>query len=129
MQLHWYTQLLRFGYWLVIGIVFCAVVLRPVGFEQLPRIRNWLHQLNKIPCKVCGHKGWTIGSSHYDGGVLCEHSCDCDVCGAQMNYFAYGNFEQPWTRTEAINRKVLVVYWKFREWRFRRSLERRCRNH
>jgi len=129
MHLHWYTQLLRAAFWFAIGAVFYIVVLRPIWFEQLPRVRGWLHQLNKIPCDVCGCTEWTINHPIYESFILVEHRCDCKVCGAVMNYFAYGNFEHAFTYTENIKRRFFAALWNFKERKFLRDLERWRRKH
>lgn len=85
--------------------------------------RFWWY-INTIPCD-CGSRLWVKGASIVEDGIECEHECLCANCKVQVNYFAYGSFELPFTRTEAVSRWFYHnATYPVEQWSMRRNFKR-----
>lgn len=96
---------------------------------MLNKFREWLWELNMIPCS-CGCKDdhWVVKDTI--SGHVCEASIVCDNCGKETNYWAYGRTELPETYTALLAEKVRHLMEicnlknRYKLWKFRKFVKR-----
>lgn len=93
---------------------------------MLNKLREWLHELNMIPCDCgCKNDHWNV--KHRISGFVCEAEIVCDKCGKVVNYWAYGSTQYPETYTKLILEKLgdfLNFRQQYRDWAIKRSFNR-----
>ena len=62
-------------------------------------------KLNFIPCSRCGCCETVIANQVLldSYGPVCEYEVCCAKCNALVNYWAYGYYQFPFTRTEQLS--------------------------
>jgi hypothetical protein len=63
-------------------------------------------------CPECGGETEDTNHDYLDGYTLCEYEIKCKDCNASVGYWAYGNFDGPTTKTEAVHFKYLDLKYK-----------------
>ena len=77
-------------------------------------VKSLFSLFNHIPCKCGSKKTKSVGKCQMEPyGPFCEYEIVCEKCGDSINYWAYGFYQYPITRTEAfcrfLNDKKLYV--------------------
>ena len=75
-------------------------------------IKRWFKRWNLLGCPECGCKETESHVMDTIQHIACEVEYTCAKCGSHVNYWAYGHFMEPTTKTETL--RYRLDYWKWR---------------
>lgn len=81
----------------------------------MSKIKTWLRRMNRIPCIKCGSRKTKEVALDHINYIVCESEIVCAECGAHINYWAYGNLQEPETYTELWHRAKYHYMYKLKK--------------
>ena len=67
-----------------------------------------------LPCFSCGSKEFKLHPMAYINHIVAEELITCKECGKEVNYWAYGHYENPNTLKELISWKSFSIKYRLK---------------
>lgn len=76
----------------------------------MKQLRYLWRRFNRLRCPKCGGEEVVSATKETVANVVCECEETCRDCGTFRNYWAYGFYQYPETKTE-------LICWHLRSWK------------